>query len=234
MTREEYVKDLLHVFSVVSVLSKKENKEILRLRHRKLRKDIILRNYAYRVPAYAFLRGYEHEDIPLVYDVFDADDGQVVLEEYIDGVTVDEILKTGKYKYRGAKTVVYQVCSALSFLHDNGFVHRDIKPGNIIVTKSGVCKLIDFDVARTVDEHKTADTNVLGTVGYAPPEQYGITQSDGRSDVYALGVLLNVMLTGCHPSDKLAPGKAGRIVLKCTQINPEKRFSSVKGLQHAL
>ena len=234
MTREEYKKDLLRVFSVVSVLSKKENKEILRLRHRELQKDIVLRSYAYRVPAYAFLRGYAHENIPLVYDVFDADDGQAVLEEYVDGVTVDGILKTGKYKYRGAKTVVYQICSALAFLHDNGFVHRDIKPGNLIVTNSGVCKLIDFDVARTVDGNKTADTNALGTVGYAPPEQYGITQSDGRSDVYALGVLLNVMMTGCHPSERLAPGKAGRIVLKCTQIAPEKRFSGVSALQSAL
>ncbi len=183
---------------------------------------------------YGFLLGFMHKCIPTVYDVYDTDDGQLVLEEFISGVTVGEILKTGKYTYDGAKAVLSEICSALGFLHENGFVHRDIKPSNIMITASGSCKLLDFDASRAFDKNKEADTDVLGTVGYAPPEQYGITQSDARSDIYALGVLLNVMLTGNHPSECIAPGKAGRIVRRCTQINPDERYSDIEEFKRSL
>ena len=75
-----------------------------------------------------------------------------------------------------------------------------------MISNDGTVKLIDFNASRRVTEGKRSDTVNLGTVGYAPPEQYGVAQSDPRSDIYALGVLLNVMLTGRHPSDRLAPG----------------------------
>ena len=77
---------------------------------------------------------------------------------------------------------------------------------------------------------KQKDTVVLGTIGYAPPEQYGVSQSNEKSDIYSLGVLLNVMLTGVHPSKKLARGKAGKIVLKCTQIDPNHRYQNIENL----
>ena len=74
----------------------------------------------------------------------------------------------------------------------------------------------------------------LGTTGYAAPEQYGITQTDERADIYSLGVLLNIMLTGKHPSRELASGRLGRIVQKCTMMNPGKRYKSVLYLMEAL
>lgn len=234
MTRKEYIRNLFYCYSLIKVIKNKDGKEVIHIRHKEISKDMILRSYPYKVAVYDFLCGYIHKNIPVVYDTYSADDGEIVLEEYISGITVDEIVENKVYKYRGAKEVLTQVCDALEFLHENGIVHRDIKPENIMITDDGCCKLMDFDVSREISDNKKTDTSILGTIGYASPEQYGIAQSDSRSDIYALGVLLNVMLTGKHPSDLLAPGKAGKIVLKSTQINPEQRFNSVKELKSAL
>ena len=78
------------------------------------------------------------------------------------------------------------------------------------------------------------DTVILGTVGYASPEQLGVSQSDARTDIYAAGVLLNVMLTGEHPSVRLASGRLGQIVEKCTAISPSHRYSTAEKLAQAL
>lgn len=74
----------------------------------------------------------------------------------------------------------------------------------------------------------------MGTVGYASPEQLGLSQTDARTDIYASGVLCNVMLTGQHPSVTIAPGKAGRIVRKCTAVNPDERYQTAAELRSAL
>ena len=102
--------------------------------------------------------------------------------------------------------------------------------------------LIDFDAARSFSQGrgnagenvKTQDTRILGTVGYAPPEQYGISETDYRADIYAMGVLMNEMLTGVHPSQTLAEGRWGRIISRCTMIQPDKRYNSVTELMEAL
>ena len=79
-----------------------------------------------------------------------------------------------------------------------------------------------------------ADTQVLGTTGFAAPEQYGLSQSDARTDIYSLGVLMNVMLTGQHPSKRLAEGRMGRIIEHCTRVNPAKRYRDVLRLMEEL
>ena len=75
---------------------------------------------------------------------------------------------------------------------------------------------------------------MLGTTGFAAPEQYGLSQTDGRADIYAMGILINVMRTGQHPSRKLAPGHLGRVVERCTQVMPQKRYPNVLRLMEAL
>lgn len=234
MTRAEFIENLRDTYGVGKVLSQKSGAQVLRLRHRTLNKDIVLRSYPTAVPAYEKLRYISHPHLPEVLDLRVFSDGCIIIEEFVDGITVAEVLQSGLYTYNGAKSIVEGVASALCFLHGEGIVHRDIKPENIIIDKQGCVKLIDLNAARTPLQSKTADTVVLGTIGYAPPEQFGIAQSEKTADIYALGVLLNVMLTGRHPSEKLASGKAGRIVLRCTQINPAHRFSSVEKLIEAL
>ena len=234
MTREEFIENLREDYKIAKVLSDKNGYRVLRLKHRALGRDIILRSYPMPVSAYEKLKNISHPNMPEILDVLTLDDGQIILEEFIDGITVAEVLYSDSYTYKGAKRLIKGVAFALDTLHSMDIVHRDIKPENIIIKSDGDVVLLDLNASREYNKKKRTDTVVLGTVGYAPPEQFGISQSDPKSDIYALGVLLNVMLTGAHPSEKLARGKAGRIVLRCTQISPEKRFSSIKKLIEAL
>ena len=230
MNCDEYINSLKADYHTVRLLSKKNNSTVLLLRHKELNNSIVLRKYETPIKAYDYLKTVKNKNLPEVYDTYRFDDGQIVLEEYINGISVADVLENGLYTYKGAKAVVTGVCSALSLLHAKGFIHRDIKPENIIVSDSGVVKLIDLNASRQYVQNAAKDTISLGTLGYASPEQLGIAQSDRRTDIYALGVLLNTMLTGVHPSVCIADGKAKKIIIKCTQINPELRFNSVEEL----
>jgi serine/threonine protein kinase len=133
----------------------------------------------------------------------------------------------------GARKVLRQVCTALQTLHDLGLVHRDVKPENVMISQKGRVVLIDFNAARQVTPEKK-DTEVLGTVGYAAPEQMGVSHTDARTDIYALGVLYNVMLTGQHPTQVIPKGRAGHVIRKCTAVNPEDRYQTADKLSAAL
>lgn len=233
MTCEEKLQEILQIYQRVSLLSDKNGCKVLRIRHRALQKDLVLHLLPSANSAYETLCGIRCENLPVIYDRFPLEDGMLVLEEYIDGLTVSQIAETGKYRKHGAVKVIRAICRGLEVLHDNGIVHRDIKPENIMIDKNGRVVIIDFNAARSVSA-KPRDTVIMGTVGYASPEQLGIAQSDARTDLYAVGVLLNVMLTGKHPSETVARGRLGRIVRKCTAINPNDRYRSAKQLAAAL
>ena len=233
MTREDYIKQLLVTYSLVTVLSDHNDCKVLRLRNKSSGKDLVLRSHNQHLEAYEQLCSIRCENLPEIYDTTDVADGQIVLEEYIDGITVAQVMEGGAYRYRGAKAVIIGICRALSVLHHYGLVHRDVKPENVMIDGNGRVVLIDFNATRRVSQ-AGKDTVIMGTVGYASPEQLGVTQSDARTDLYAAGVLLNVMLTGKHPSDQLAKGRAGRIVKKCTAIHPGNRFQTAQQLTQAL
>lgn len=233
MTREQYLAELFSVYSPVSVLSDKNDCKVLRLRNKELEKDLILRSFSTAMVAYEELYCIKCEHLPLIYDVVNLEDGQIVLEEFIEGVTIAEVMEVGRYRYLGTRKVLRAVCHALAILHERNLVHRDVKPENIIIDKNGRVVLIDFNAARKITA-AIKDTVIIGTVGYASPEQLGVTQSDARTDIYAVGVLLNVMITGKHPSEKIAKGKAGRIVRKCTSVNPDERYQTAEKLASAL
>lgn len=234
MNKAEYIAHVREHYDIVSVLSKKNDCEVLRVRNRALNRDIVLRIHTSPICAYTKLKEIRHPNIVEVFDVVSLDDGEVIIEEFADGLNVADIISKEKYSYRAAKKVLLQICEALKTLHGLGIVHRDIKPENIIITSNGKAKLLDFNASRIYTPQKQKDTVILGTIGYASPEQYGISQSDEKSDIYSIGVMLNVMLTGKHPSERLAKGKAGKIILKCTQIDPKSRFQSVEKLIEAL
>ena len=202
------------------------------LRHRKTGKKFILRQFHGCPDVYDQLLKISCANLPDVYEVAAKDGETLVLEEYIEGDTLGRLLQGALFSVGETQDIVTQVCHALWVLHSMGAVHRDIKPENIILRGRDAI-LIDFDAARI---HKPAlenDTQILGTVGFAAPEQYGISQSDPRSGIYSLGVLINVMLTGQHPSRALASGRMGRIVERCTRVNPAKRYKNVLRLMEA-
>ena len=233
MTREEYIKTVFEHYKLVAVLADKNDCRTMRLRHRTTDCDVVLHAFPQHVEAYDILCDVSHENLPLILDAIDLDDGQIVWEEWINGITVAEAMECGRYRVRGAKKVMRAVCAALTVLHGYGIIHRDLKPENVMIDKRGRVVLIDFNVSRRIND-AARDTVVMGTVGYASPEQMGVSQSDTRTDIYAAGVLLNVMVTGRHPSEMLAPGKVGRIVRRCTMISPRDRYSSAEKLRRVL
>ena len=193
----------------------------------------IFRHYRGNGEVYRKLVGISCPNLPQIMETAERDGMVAVLEEYIQGDSLAYLLEGALFSPAEARKITMQLCNALWVLHQLGAVHRDIKPENVIIRGSEAI-LIDFDASRIFKSDTNQDTQILGTTGYAAPEQYGIAQTDERADIYSLGVLLNIMLTGKHPSKELASGRLGRIVQKCTMVNPEKRYKSVLYLMEAL
>lgn len=193
----------------------------------------IFRHYRGNGEVYRKLVGISCPNLPQIMETAERDGMVAVLEEYIQGDSLAYLLEGALFSPAEARKITRQLCNALWVLHQLGAVHRDIKPENVMIRGSEAI-LIDFDASRIFKSDTNQDTQVLGTTGYAAPEQYGIAQTDERADIYSLGVLLNIMLTGKHPSKELASGRLGRIVQKCTMVNPEKRYKSVLYLMEAL
>lgn len=155
----------------------------------------------------------------------------IIVEEYISGKSMNEYLEAGKHlSETEAKQLMLELCSGLSKLHALGIIHRDIKPSNIIRQSGGTgFKLIDFDAARIRNAHiEDQDTMLLGTKGYAPPEQYGYSQTDCRSDIFAVGVTMAELL-GDDYKGLLRP-----IIKKCRALDPEMRYQSVEEIIQAI
>lgn len=230
---KERMEALWEHFSRVSVLSDKNGCRALRIRHQKTGQDYILHLLPEENPIYETLCRIRHPNLPAVYEIYRCADGMLVLEEYIEGLNVAQVAESGRYRKRGAKKVAEEVCRALIALHEEGFIHRDIKPENVMIGKDGRVVLIDFNAARK-KSMKSRDTVIMGTVGFAPPEQLGLSQSDERTDIYALGVLLNILLTGQYPTEGMAGGRLGRIIRRCTRVQAKERYQSAKSLYRAL
>lgn len=142
-----------------------------------------------------------HPNIVNVYDVGSENHINFIVMEYIDGVTLKElILKRAPFENEETLGVAIQIASALSHAHKNGIVHRDIKPQNILVTKTGVVKVTDFGIARGASSKTTTTTsNTMGSVHYFSPEQARGKYVDFRSDIYSLGISMYEMSTGKLP-----------------------------------
>ena len=220
-------------YEPLRIMKENDRGSVTLLRHKTTGKQFVFREFEGNAQVYRRLLAVDCANLPRIEEVAERDGRVAVLEEYIAGDTLADLLEGALCTPREAKEILVQLCRALWVLHRLGAVHRDVKPENVIL-RGREAVLIDFDASRVYkDDHET-DTQVLGTTGYAPPEQYGLSQTDGRADIYALGVLLNIMLTGKHPSRALAEGRMGRVVQKCTMMNPEKRYKTVLHLMEAL
>ena len=220
-------------YDVLLTLKETSRGSVRLVRHRATGRLFILRRFQGNGEVYRRLTGYACKELPQVYETAEQDGQVLVLEEYVEGDTIDFLLREALFTPRETRKIVRQLCRALWVLHSMAAVHRDIKPDNVIL-RGDQAVLIDFDAARLHKPESGADTQILGTTGFAAPEQYGLSQSDTRTDIYSLGILINVMLTGEHPSQKLAGGHMGRVVARCTQVNPEQRYKSVIQLMEAI
>lgn len=221
-------------FEFVKALSQSNGKSAVVLRHKSLGTQIVKLKFEGDASVYNIIKSISHPNLPKIYSVEIGGKHCEVIEEYINGTTVADILKSGLYTEDGVCSIIKNICSALDTLHSLNIIHRDIKPENIMIDSFGEVKLIDFDAARIFKNYQSQDTVFIGTAGFAAPEQYGFNQTDCRSDIFALGILMNVMLTGEHPSKKLYKGKLGKIIETCINVDPNKRYSNVRELSAKL
>ena len=179
---------------------------------------------------YKSLQEHPMQGIPKIYDVQIEEEWLVITEEFIQAPTLAELLP---FSEKEAVNIVCQLCDILTFLHQfhPPIIHRDIKPENIFY-QDGKVILFDFDIARFYDPSKTRDTILLGSVGYAAPEQFGFAQTGVQSDVYSCGKLLQVLLTG--RLDQSVKGRFERVIRKTLSMDPKDRFQSAAQLKAEL
>ncbi len=230
---ESFLEAVITEYDTLRVLKQSPRGTVSVVRHKKSGTRYVFRRYSGSGEVYRRLLPVLCPHLPQIMEAAEQDGQTAVLEEYVQGDTLAELLMGARLTEREARKVTMQLCQALHVLHSMGAVHRDVKPENVILRGSDAV-LIDFDAARIYKDESESDTQVLGTTGFAAPEQYGIFQSDERADIFSLGVLLNIMLTGKHPSREMAAGKMGRIVRKCTMTAPEQRYQSARALMEVL
>lgn len=193
------------------------------------------------------MKKLDHPALPRIVDIIDNGITIYVVMDYIEGESLDKILK--EYGAQPEEMVIgwaMQLCDALSYLHSQNppIIYRDMKPANVMLKPEGNIKIIDFGIAREYKEQNLADTTVLGTKGYAPPEQYS-GQTDPRSDIFALGMTMHHLLTGIDPRNGEAYASVRQwnpelsegieiIIDRCVEPAPENRYQSCTDLLYDL
>ncbi|MEG0129010.1 MAG: serine/threonine-protein kinase [Clostridium sp.] len=187
---------------------------------------------------YYTLKDNPHKNISRIYEVIELDGELIIIEEFINGPSLQELLEEeGSLHESRVINYLESICSGLDFLHslDSPIIHRDIKLSNIMISSDGIIKIIDFDAARIYKEDSETyscnkDTVLLGTAGFAPPEQYGFAQTDARSDIYSLGVVINYLLTGHHSSEGIDNGRLHYIISRATELQQSNRYNNIMEL----
>lgn len=186
----------------------------------------------YNLNVFKHLLAHPVRNTPAIYTVVEDGSRLITIEEYIPGDTLEEILAKGPLTEDQAIDIAISLCQIIEQFHNSTppIVNRDIKPSNIKITHDGVVKLVDLNAAKPCNVDATRDTVLIGTQGYAAPEQYGFGASSVLTDIYAIGVLMNEMLTGQLPGTQLANGKLRHIICRCVELSPKNRFQSVRQL----
>lgn len=244
--RESLPAEMLELFEIISCLAFDDRKELYLVRNKRNRKKSVLRVTKGEAKGDAaaeaeILRGIDHPAIAKVLGQWCGSDRSFLLREYFEGVTLRSFVGTqGVLKAEQVMDLTIAICDILHCIHGQtpAVIHRDIKPDNIILTKEGEVKLIDFGIARRFLDGAAKDTQIIGTEPYMAPEQYGSEQTDGRADLYALGVLMIFLATGqdgkqylndAFPYKKLAPA-----IKKCIRTDRDLRFQSVRQVKKRL
>lgn len=195
------------------------------------------------------LQSLNHPNLVKVIDSFGENGKEYLVMEYVEGKTLDALACGQPMAERDVLNFAFQLCDVLEYLHSQQppIIYRDLKPPNAMVeTQSGILKLIDFGIVRFYKPGQRKDTNVLGTPGFAPPEQYGKGQTDARSDIFCLGVTMHVLLTnfdvGLNPwnyppvrtlNSSVSP-TLEQVIARATELEVNKRYASISEMRKAL
>ena len=189
------------------------------------------------------IKRLDHPALPRIVDIIDNGSTIYIVMDFIEGESLDKILaEFGAQPEEKVIEWAMQVCDVFNYLHSQKppIIYRDMKPANLMLKPNGNICIIDFGIAREYKEENLADTKVLGTKGYAPPEQYN-GQTDPRSDIYALGMTMHHLLTGVDPTggEQYAPVRQWNpelsegieaIINKCVEPAAENRYQNCSDL----
>lgn len=193
------------------------------------------------------LKNLNHPALPKIITIFSTGQKHYLVMEFIEGESLEK-----KFKDRGTPytmnellTWTFQILDILDYLHSQSppVIFRDLKPSNIMITSGGKVKLIDFGIARLFTPGRTRDTQIMGTPGFSAPEQYGISQTDQRSDIYSLGATLYYLLSGENPEtfnfcfppvsqfNKDAPQWLTSVLSRALEKDSKLRFPSASAMK---
>lgn len=188
---------------------------------------------------YDLLQGVSHPQIPRPLFYLEWEGAEYLVREYVEGISLYELVTAkGALAPDKVRSIAKSLCQVLHYLHSQSppLICRDVKPQNVVLDSSGCCHLIDLGTARRYRPEKQGDTVFLGTQATAPPEQFGYQQTDQRSDIYSLGILIRFLCTGNFAplASDAALGSLGRIIRRCTAFDPRNRYSTVRSVYRAL
>ncbi len=197
----------------------------------------------------------DHPNICVVHGIDETEDKRVyMIMNYYEGKTLKEKIEKKEIKTKEAINIFKQIAKGLLAAHKKGIVHRDIKPANIMISEEGLIKILDFGLAKFLGESKlTKERSIMGTVHYMSPEQIKGEKIDYRTDIWSLGVLMYEIITGTPPFkgeyeqaviysilnenpkkitaiNKKVPAELEKIIMKCLEKDPEKRYKDIKAL----
>ncbi len=186
-----------------------------------------------------FFRDRNFSFLPCYISYYEQEGNGFLFREYIDGSTIWDIVeRRGAFSQKEALVILKKLAGMLKMLHEENppVIHRDLKPQNIVMTAKGECYLIDMGTARQYEDDKQQDTVVVGTRAVAAPEQFGYSQTDERTDIYAFGILMNYMLTGSMrlEEDTTLLARVRKIILKCTAFSPGERYQDMSEIETQL
>lgn len=215
-----------------------EEKKHIRLKRHRISGRICLEKRVplSQAPIYQYIQKHKISGIPEIFECVADDEELIVIEKYIEGQTLEALIRERTFNEEEIIDVMLSLCESLHQLHhaESPIICRDLKAENIMLDGEKRPWLVDFDIARVFQAGKKRDTELLGTAEYAAPEQFGFFQTDSRTDIYSLGVLMNYMATGKFPVEQMTGGKLGPIIETCTYLDPAKRYQDIEQLQQAL
>ena len=242
---DRYPKAFFEDYEALACLSDNENAETLLVFERvtglhRLAKCYLGEHRASGETEAALLKKLKNPGIPHYIAEYQSETMLCVVREFVEGLPLTEYVSQSHPTPEQSVAIASQICDILAYLHTQSppIIHRDIKPQNIILDADSKVWLIDFGISREYDASANKDTTYFGTVDFAPPEQYGFSQTDNRTDIFSLGVLIGWLLTGESQPRKALPKMGStrlkKIVQTCTELTPDRRYASAGKLKKAL